>query len=196
MADFSPGDKWMWGSIIGSNADYATAHSVVSNKSDRFIKVGQVLNDGTYGVYRGTLYFDTSSLGAGAAISKVNLIYTPTIYDDKSATDFDLLIVDPSTAWGYQEFYSTANYNALLTDTIDGLFWNTSSGSGVRTSANLSTSWVNKTGITRYGLLSSRDRDGTQPTGNEYVELNGSHKLSVTLGGNKVHTFSLLGVGR
>lgn len=196
MTDFSPGGTWTWGTIIGSNADYATAHSESSTQINQFIKAGQVLNGGTYSVYRGTLYFDTSSLGAGAAISKVNLVYTPTFYDDKSATDFDLLIVDPSTAWGYQGFYTTANYNALLTDTIDGLFWNTSSGSGVRTSANLSTSWVDKTGITRYGVISSRDRDGTQPTGNEYVKLNGSHTLSVTLGGNKVHTFSLLGVGR
>lgn len=127
-------------------------------------------NKGYY-VSRAFLAFDTSAIG-GDVVSQVNLKLTVT--NDLSATDFDMQIVkcDWSATYpidsGNQQ---TAYENCLSSALDDSIFRNTSgvSANTQYTSGNLSTSWINRSGITYYAIMSSLDRSGTAPTATDYI---------------------------
>jgi 5-hydroxyisourate hydrolase-like protein (transthyretin family) len=136
--------------------------------------LGQYYTGDHYEVYRVALKFDTSGIGTGNEVQQVNL--TLNCSEDESVTDFDVQIVqcdwsayDPL---GYGN--GTAALAAILNADLDDNIWRGTSGLSINTdytSGNLDPTWVNRTGYTYYGLLSSRDRSGTTPTGSEGIRL-------------------------
>jgi len=168
------------GYIYSRDTTYATAHATsygfTYNNVPTFI-VGQTIDSfSRYLQYRGVLYFDTSAIGVGSTVNQVNLKLTPTGYT--SGVDFDVQIVkydwselagDPTNAT-----YRETAYDGILSGTADDNIWRNTDGISTNTtytSGNLSTDWVSKTGITYYGLRSSRDVSESVPLAGEYITI-------------------------
>lgn len=163
--------------IQGLNTSYATARSTATghftNESlAAYRRLGQLLSGGTYACYRIALMFDTSSL-VGATINQANL--SCAIETDASTTDFTINIV--KAAWGSNDPVSAGNrdavYDAILAASLD-VAWRSTSGISADTpysSPNLDVAYINKSGSTYYGLVSSRDVGNNTPAGNEWVVL-------------------------
>lgn len=173
--DFA-GNTRDWGALGG---DYAGVYANARNTCAAYDSLtssqtlGQIFVDPEYDVYRIGLKFDTTSMGAGANIAQVNMRLTATL--DATDTDYDINIVqwnwasyDPISS-GNQE----TNYDGVLAAATDGLWRNTAGIVALTqyTSANLSTTYVNKTSPTYYGLISANDQSNTAPTGNEYLNI-------------------------
>ena len=158
------------GYIVGESDAYATARATSSYDvtDTNFLGVGQEFDGDNYFVIRGYLEFDTSGIDDDAEIEDVNL--TLTVNDDESGTTFNVNIhkctwTSPITA-GNRE----SNYDTALTSTLDQIWRNTNGIIGTPyTSPSLDTTWVSKTGLTQYALLSARDVAATQPSGTEYI---------------------------
>ena len=156
------------GGIYGSSATYATARttSTALYSNDRYY-VGQVLNTEVYYVYRYFLKFDTSVIPDGDTITQVNMKLVT--LEDSSNNDFDIVIkkadwspYDPADADNRESIY-----DLILSAGADDNIWRNTNGISINTqytSGNLSVAWVNKSGSSYYGLLSSRDISATPPT--------------------------------
>jgi hypothetical protein len=172
--DFTGGTGDLY--IGGSNADYATARSTYAQKGNAHVLVecGQYIST-TFRVRRLFFLFDTSTIGAGSTVTQANLNLSWA--GDQSLTDFDLQIVEAT--WDYTDA-GTSYDNCLAGDTA--AVWKNTSSLGtqhvLQASPNLTTSWVSKTGTTYYSLRSSRDKAGTEPSGNEYVTINMADNLT------------------
>jgi hypothetical protein len=154
-----------------------------------FLGVGQLLTSGEgppkengfgqdevfYSVFRGALFFDTSSLPDDATITSATLsLYG---YADTSDTDFDIAVVDGSVLG---EPLESADYGDLRSQTVSGGVFNTA---GFSTSGyndiplnETGMGWISKMGITKFGLRSSRDIASTAPTASELVDIWTSEK--------------------
>jgi len=150
--------------IYADDAVYATAHATADKEITFDLYTGQMLSGGLYYVYRSVLGFDTSSIGTNT-ISQVNLKLT--VHYEQSATDFDVQIVKYD--WDGITNIDALFDGVLAADQDDNIFCNTA-GKSVNTqytSGNLSTTWVDKSGVTYYGLRSSLDVAETAPSGND-----------------------------
>lgn len=156
------GDGLVW----GNNATYTIARSTSAAESTtgNNQRVGQRWTGTVFNCFRLYFPFDTSSIGAGSTVTQANLKLT--WQSDYSDTDFDIEIIKYSYG-GSRE----ARYDAFLTDTIDQTLASSTdySANGQVTSPNLDITFINKEGITYYGLMSDRDIAATEPSGNEYV---------------------------
>jgi hypothetical protein len=167
---------WYDGYLSKSDAVYLTAQE--SSDADAvwyggsWMRVGQATG---FDVWRGFLYFDTTSLPSNAVIDSAKLhLY---LNANQSATDFDLVLVeggdlpDPPDELMYGDMY---NFTTALNST-----WNTSSIPGSPGTAYEIELTLNSTGeeslvregYTKFGLRSSLDIAATQPTTNEYIDL-------------------------
>jgi hypothetical protein len=131
--------------------------------------------EGLYSIFRGALFFDTSSLPDDATITSATLsLYG---YSDSSETDFDITVVDGSVL---NEPLESADYGDLRSQTVSGGAFDTAgfSASGYNDIPLNETGmgWISKTGITKFGLRSSRDIAATEPTGDEFVNVCASEK--------------------
>lgn len=162
--------------IEGSSATYATARST-STASDSTATRSLIDNtffSGSYYVRRLATKFDTSGIPDTDVVSQVT--QTHKVESKSVATDSDVQIVKYD--WSASDPIGSGNretvFDGILAGTLDDAFWkNTSaiSAGTAYTSGNLSTSWVNKTGYTYYGLMLSRDRNNTAPSGVEQIGL-------------------------
>lgn len=165
------------GRVLGFDASssYATAHATgTSDSNNQTINiVGQYKSGVQYAIYRQYLRFDTSSIGSGASVNSVTMTLTCTA--DSSTTDFDVQIVKYDwSALSPVSSHIDAVYDGILGATADNNIWRNTNGISTNTnyaSGALDTTWVSKTGYTYYGLLSSRDKSATTPTGNEYITI-------------------------
>lgn len=152
--------------IYGANAVYATAHttSTGDNKTNDANVVGQRL-DGDHRCYRSYLVFDTSTITASFSVLAASL--TMTCVSDQSTTDFDVLI--RSQDWGASR---EADYDGALTASAVAT-WRSTSGIAEDTPYTTAVlpAGINKTGDTKYSLISSRDLAATVPTGYERILL-------------------------
>lgn len=160
--------------VYGNDADWTTARSTSTGYNDGS---GGKLYSGcrnTYVARRAALLFDTSSIDDDATITQVNLkIY---VTDDDTGADFTVLIVKYD--WSQWESslanttYRETAYDGILAGTQETNNLGSTAGgyTGSKTSGNLATDWVSKTGNTYYGLLSSRDYNNTTPT-NSYEQI-------------------------
>lgn len=149
------------GYLIGANvSSYSNAHNAPiafswdSDTSNR-LPIGQTGQTG-FNIFRSALYFDTSSLPDSAIIISANLsLYG---YQDSSQTDFDLIVVDGSLL---NDPIEGGDYGYLLNQTTSGGVFNTSGFStGSYNDIPLNSAgigWISKTGMTQFGLRSSRD---------------------------------------
>jgi hypothetical protein len=160
------------GYLIGfNNSSYSAAHdaanafswdSDIANRLD----IGQFITPSGYNIIRSALFFDTSSLPDTAVITAATLsLYG---YLDASQTDFDITVVDGSLL---NDPIVAGDYGYLLNQTTSGGVFNTSgfSTSGYNDIPLNATGmgWISKTGMTQFGLRSSRDitANGTLPFG-------------------------------
>jgi len=157
-----------------SNLTYADARNA-SGQTDSTapsMLLGQYFDGTYYRVFRDAIYFDTSSIDDSQDISQVNLKLVCTA--DTSVTDFDIQIVKYYASLGNRE----AAYDGILAAAADDSIWRNTNGMStntVYTSGNLSTAWINKTGITGYSLRSKEDYDNSAPTTHEYVEISSAN---------------------
>lgn len=172
------------GYIYGANAAYAAARST-SGQCDvapgtNKATIGQQWDGVTlyqYFVYRGYLSFDTSAIPDGAVITAATL-YVKAL-SDKSDTDFDIQVYRYAWAEGLCD-NREANFDGAYggSATLEGTLRSTADGWVAETyySMAVATGGINKTGDTKYTLVSSRDVSGTSPAGgagqtqNEHVE--------------------------
>jgi len=165
------------GYIYKYNSNYNTAWTSSTGTvidSVDFIRTGQYKNKlGTYYIWRGFLFFNTSSLPSNAYITQATLsVYKKS---DSSSTDFDIVIQngqptyphDPLQIGDYNKNYYSGNGGSL----------NTANFSNGRNNIPLTNySWLTKEGMTKLCLRSSRDISGTPPSGLEYVQVYSSEK--------------------
>jgi len=163
------------GYIYSSSTNYNTAWSASSGTVDSsatYLSIGQNKVSGfptsTYYIYRGFVLFNTSSLPSNAYLDSAILsLYKK---DDYSSTDFLLTIQNgqptyphnPLQASDYGKSHYSGNGGSLNTA-------NFVNGRNNITLTNLN--WINRNGTTKLCLRSSRDINGTAPTGNEYVNV-------------------------
>lgn len=160
-----------------SNVSYSTAQGASTGAffdDSNYLEVGQARYSTAGGtlfyVFRGALFFDTSSLPDDATISSAVL----SLYgdDDYITVDFLITVVDGALL---NEPLVDADYGDLGSQNVSGGSFSTSgfSTSGYNEIALNETGmgWISKTGITKFGLRSSRDIAPTEPTTTESVRV-------------------------
>jgi hypothetical protein len=168
------------GYIYSSSTTYSTAWSASSGTVDstsNFLSFGQKKAASfppTYYIYRGFLLFNTSSLPSNAFIDNATLsLYKK---DDYSTTDFTITVQNgqptyphnPLQAGDYAKGHYAGNGGGLNTSKFVN---------GLNEFGLTNLSWINKTGLTKLCLRSSRDINGTVPTANEYVNVYSANAL-------------------
>jgi hypothetical protein len=159
------------GRIAGLNASYATArlNDTSSSSTDTYERIGQSYST-NYLVNRGFLSFDTSGIADDATITAATLYVCA--QSDSSTTDF--LVQAYQCGWAETLTGNrAANYDLAIAGTLEGTIRDTSAGwsAGTFYSTTVATSWISKTGDTKYSLVSNRDVAATQPAGDEYVNV-------------------------
>ncbi|MFH0938230.1 MAG: hypothetical protein V1899_02980 [Planctomycetota bacterium] len=153
--------------VYGQSGTYATARSTSTGLfGGALLYVGQTL---LYECDRSFLKVDTSSIGGGNTVTQVNWkLTTGTL--EVSGVNFDIVIIKQD--WSAQDPLAAGNreaaYDNCLAGTADDNIWQNSlalANNTRYTSGNLNTAYINKTGITYYSLISSRDIAATQPVG-------------------------------
>lgn len=135
--------------------------------------VGQQKDGGTFTCYRGFLSFDTSGVDDYLDVESATL----NVCADADGSTQDFLVQVYRYAWteglvdaGNRE----ANYDGAYggSATLEGTLRNTASGwaSGTYYSLAVDKAGINKTGDTKYALVSKEDVDNSEPTGNEWVQ--------------------------
>jgi hypothetical protein len=170
------------GYISRSGTNYNTVQSASTgtvNSSATYITIGQNRPPGnisfTYYIYRGFVFFNTSALPSNAYLDTVTLsLYKK---DDYSGTDFDITIQNGQPTYPHDHLqvgdYAKSHYSG------NGGSLNTTNFVNGRNNITLTNlNWINKTGMTKLCLRSSRDISGTTPTGNEYVNVYSGNALS------------------
>jgi hypothetical protein len=160
------------GSVYKSqSAAYATVHDATTGSIFGPIIIGQDYGGSSRIIYRGFVFFDTSSIPSNATITSATLsLYG---WEDDSTRDFIITIQNGQPTYPHDPLvagdYYYVNYSG------DGGTFNTSgfSVSGyndiVLNADGLS--WIQKGdgAVTKLALLSSRDISALAPTGREYV---------------------------
>jgi len=159
----------------GYNASYSTVHNAGSGTiyNYTYVQVGQYkyIAGATFTISRAFLYFDTSSLPSGAIITDVKLRI---MHTSKDGVDFNIIV---------RNGQPTYPSDTLLTS--DYAFSKYSGNGGSINTADMTPSvysyltfnyigreWVNRDGVTKLALLSSRDISSTEPDAHEYIQLN------------------------
>jgi hypothetical protein len=162
------------GYISNSNTNYNTAWNASIGTVDSFasyLSIGQKKAGypiATYSVYRGFVLFNTSALPSNAFLDNAILsLYTS---NDYSATDFLLTIQNGQPTYPHNPLqaqdYAKSHYSGNGGSANTANFVNRCNNI---TLTNLS--WINTEGITKLCLRSSRDINGTVPSGNEYINI-------------------------
>lgn len=158
--------------ILGSSTSWLTARntSASADTTGADLNVNTTKSGATFYCVRSFILFDTSGIPDTDIITQVNLKMTVTSVGGGA---FDVVIRKHD--WSAQNPITSGNqetvYDACLAAVSDDAIWKNTSGLtvGVQyTSGNLSTSWVSKTGITYYSLISSLDISNTTPTGDNH----------------------------
>lgn len=155
------------GLVRASNGTYATAWAAATGTVDAAITqpiVGQYLALGTYTVFRGYLFFDTSSIPVGATLisASLSLYGTSIIW----ASAFDVVVTngqptyphDPLVVGDYAKGNYTGNGGSLTIANVGS--WSASGYNLINLNAT-GIGWINTTGTTKLCLRTSDDIAGT-----------------------------------
>ena len=160
--------------VYGLSTSYSTARATSTGSNDfaDYWTVGQWKNGANYYVYRAFLKFDTSVIPKYAAIEEV--VMSLAIWSDYSATNFNTHIVyydwsgsDPIGAGNRETVFDGCLASGSYVD------WGSSSGKSEDTpyaSTALNRTWINRSGSTYFGFMSSRDENDDTPAGEEYLQ--------------------------
>ncbi len=168
------------GHVYNSGTSYTTVQAASTGTIDgsgAYITIGQKkIFPGTYYIYRGFVFFNTSTLPSSAYLDDATLsLYKK---DDYSTTDFDITIQNGQPTYPHNPMQSGDYYRSYYSGNGGSL--NTSRfTSGYNAIALSNLNWINNTGITKLCLRSSRDISGTAPTGSEYVNVHSSEFLGM-----------------
>jgi hypothetical protein len=166
------------GYIYKSSSNYETAWSAEEGTvscEDSYISIGQSKVDtfpSDYRIRRGFFIFDTSELPSNAYID--NAVLSLYKKDDYSTTDFTITVQngqpdypnDPLEERDYNKEYYSGNGGEL--NTVNFV-------NGCNNITITELSWIYAGGITKLCLRSSRDINGTTPTGSEYVNVHSAN---------------------
>ena len=129
---------------------------------------------GDYSIQRATLYYDTSIIPNNATILSASLTFERD--GNYSDTDFDMVIQNmdgaPDDLTRYNKNNFSGNGGQLSTSGLGSTFYIVLDETGL--------SWINKEGITKLGVRSSRDITGITPSGLEYITFKSGDYLRVT----------------
>lgn len=162
-------DGW----INGEATSYATARATSKSCGDTGVggSIGQQFIASWYYVHRGFLSFDTSGIPDTALVTSAFLYVRAG--SDYSTTDFLIQVYRYAWAEGLcangESNYDGAYGGSAL---LEGTLRDTAAGWTYAAYHNMAVApeGINKTGDTKYTLVSNRDVDNTAPTGSEYVE--------------------------
>lgn len=151
------------------NTAWAAAAASAAVTANTVVEIGQSKLGSDYGISRGGLYFDTSSIADTDVVTSA-VLYVYGKYD-WSDTDFDLTIQsgmptyphDPMVVNDYSKAYYAGDGGSLNTSGF------TTTGYNAITLNATGRGWINLTGTTKLVLRSSREIAGTAPTGEEEV---------------------------
>jgi hypothetical protein len=171
------------GYIYNSGTNYNTVRNATSgtvNSSGTYITIGQRKQPGiptsTYYVYRGFVFFNTSTLPSNAYLDNATLsLYKK---DDCSTTDFDITIQNGQPTYPHEPMQSN-DYNKNSYSGNGGMLNTSEFTSGYNAILLSNLNWINKTGITKLCLRSSRDINAKTPTGSEYVNVHSNEFLGM-----------------
>jgi PKD repeat protein len=151
----------------GSPIDSATTFSI-GQKND---SMGPPPPPPIYFIYRGFVYFDTSSIPSNDLIDSVTL----KLYKDSdfSITDFDIVVQNGQPTYPHTPMVP-GDYNKNHYSGNGGSLNTASFSSGYNSITLTNYSWINTSGTTKLCLRSSRDIDSIEPTGDEYVMIRSS----------------------
>lgn len=159
------------GELAGQDADYETCHDAADahhSSSGTHSLMGQNLVAGTYSIWRSVLFFWTAAIPATAIIGKASL----KIYGewDRSDTEFLIQVVDGSDV---HDPLVNSDYGALLDEVISfgyrqSSVWITE-GYNLIVLNSAGVAAINKLGMTKLAIRSSRDIGEDTPAGMEYV---------------------------
>ncbi len=173
------------GFILGSDITpiYANARSTSAacDFNGNTGQVGQELSLEIYGVFRSFLSFDTSNIPDDAIIITASLY----VRADTDRSDDDFLVQVYRYAWAEALCDNReANYDGAYggSATLEGTLRNTAHGwvSGTFYHLAVATGGINKTGDTKYALVSREDVDNSAPVGEEYVYIRMADYASTT----------------
>ncbi|MCU0849729.1 MAG: right-handed parallel beta-helix repeat-containing protein [Candidatus Thermoplasmatota archaeon] len=161
----------------GDISNYSTSYTTVQSapagtvsSSSTTIYIGQSkflsFPNPTYHIYRGYLMFNTSSLPENAYVTDAYIsLYK---HSDYSTNDFTITVQNGQPTYPHIPLVSADYYKSYYSGNGGGL--NTSSFVNGRNSIPLTNySWLQKEGMTKFCLRSSKDISGTAPTTAEYV---------------------------
>lgn len=158
--------------IEGVATSYATAHSTATTPVSvyQYVQVGQTRISDFRGCYRGYLAFDTSSITAENNVLSVTKTLTPVYLAVDDAFSVQI------RQYNWAGHTTQQQFEELLSAPEDDAIWHTTIGLSLNTPATsdpLDPAWINCTGTTYYGLLSSRDAAAVEPDpwSNEFVRL-------------------------
>jgi len=163
------------GYLNTSGAVYATIQAAttgtVSDTLDN-VRAGQSLAGETYHVYRGAVFFDTSSLSESAIISAAVLSFYG--YYNSSDTDFNVIVTNGQPTYPHDSMvvgdYNKTNYSGEGGSYATSGGWSTVGYNDI-TLTSTGRGWINKGdgATTKLVLRSSRDISATTPSGREQV---------------------------
>lgn len=167
------------------NTAWTASTGTVTNGS--YLVIGQS-DHSNYQIYRGAVFFNTSSLPDTCTVASANIaLRCHHNNTNKSYDDFFIVAQqdlagtsphNPVVAVDYNKVNYSGDLGSVNTDALD-------------ISGNAGVAWINltlnstglanisKTGITKFMLRSNKDILGSAPTDREYVEFNGSGFASI-----------------
>ena len=164
------------GFMYAYDAVYATARTAASANSAQqttpSLNVGQALSYGEYYIHRPALFVNTASVPDTATITASSLWLAGIASADRSDTEFSIQVQSGMPTYPHDPLvvsdFSYTHYSGNG-GTFSTTYWATGSTYNLLNLNSTGISWINKTGITKFLLRSSREIAGTIPTGYEYV---------------------------
>lgn len=169
------------GYIYNSGTNYNTVQTASTgtvNNAGTYITIGQWKTGlpPTYYIYRGFVFFNTSTIPTNAYLDNATLsLYKK---DDYSATDFDITIQNGQPTYPHDPMQS-GDYNKNDYSGNGGTLNTSRFTSGYNDIKLTNLGWINRMGTTKLCLRSSRDISGTAPTGSEYINVYSSEFLGM-----------------
>lgn len=171
------------GSIYKINADYDVCHAAVTgdllNNTDDFVAIGYFYDTVdippmtlVHAIYRGFIFIDTSTIPVGANITSAILYIYKDVDNSFIDTEFDLIIQDGQPIYPHSVLtlgdYNRENYHNNG-GSINTAIINDSAYSPI-TLNNNGKNWINKGGLTKFCLRSSREIAGLSSGSQPYYE--------------------------
>lgn len=153
-----------------SSQDYNTAHDAVAAYQVRY-DIGQryISSNKYYYVKRLFVIFDTSIIPDKAVIGRARMKFHPVAFPRD--IEFDLVIRNGMPVYPHYHI----DYGDFWYGHYAGNGGSINTGSGNTSTWELNENgltWINKTGLTKFAMISSRDIDKIKPTGIEFTTYN------------------------